>query len=91
MRTHGLAVIGVVIFLALTGAAALWWALVGLAIGLVLVAEMANTAIEALADLLHPGQHLEIGFAKDVAAGAVLLASLVAIGVGLAYLAELLR
>ena len=26
MRTHGLAVIGVVIFLALTGAAALWWA-----------------------------------------------------------------
>ena len=91
MRTHGLAVIGVVIFLALTGAAALWWALVGLAIGLVLVAEMANTAIEALADLLHPGQHPEIGFAKDVAAGAVLLATLVAIGVGLAYVAELLR
>jgi diacylglycerol kinase (ATP) len=68
-----------------------WWALVGLAVGLVLVAEMANTAIEALADLLHPGQHPEIGVAKDVAAGAVLIATLVAIVVGLAYCVELLR
>ena len=91
MRTHGAAVIAVGIFLSLTGAPALWWALVGLAVGLVLVAEMANTAIEALADLLHPGQHPEIGVAKDVAAGAVLIATLVAIVVGLAYCVELLR
>jgi len=91
MRTHGAAVVAVAIFLALTGASTLWWALVGLAVGLVLVAEMANTAIEALADLLHPGQHPEIGVAKDVAAGAVLIATLVAIVVGLAYCVELLR
>ncbi len=91
MRTHGAAVVVVAIFLALTGASTLWWALVGLAVGLVLVAEMANTAIEALADLLHPGQHPEIGVAKDVAAGAVLIATLVAIVVGLAYCVELLR
>jgi diacylglycerol kinase (ATP) len=63
---------------------------VGLAVGLVLVAEMANTAIETLADHLHPGQHPEIGVVKDVAAGAVLVASLVAVVVGLAYLATLL-
>ena len=90
MRTHGAAAVAVAIFLALTGAPALWWALIGLAIGLVLVAEMANTAIETLADHLHPGQHPEIGVVKDVAAGAVLVASLVAVLVGLAYLATLL-
>lgn len=86
MRTHGAAVVAVVIFLTLTGAPALWWALVGLAVGLVLVAEMANTAIETLADRLHPGQHPEIGVVKDVAAGAVLVATIVAIVVGVAYL-----
>lgn len=90
MRTHGVAVVAAVAFLGLTGASALWWALVGLAVGLVLVAEMANTAIETLADHLHPGQHPEIGVAKDVAAGAVLVASLVAVVVGLAYVATLL-
>ena len=90
MRTHGVAVVAVVAFLGLTGAPALWWALVGLAVGLVLVAEMVNTSIETLVDHLHPGQHPEIGVAKDVAAGAVLLASIVAVVVGLAYLATLL-
>ena len=86
MRTHGVAVVAVVIFLSLTGAPAVWWALIGLAVGLVLVAEMANTAIETLADRLHPGQHPEIGVVKDVAAGAVLVATIVAIVVGVAYL-----
>ena len=86
MRTHGLAVMGVSIFLAATGASPVWWALVGLAAGLVLVAELANTALETLADLLHPEHHPEVGIAKDVAAGAVLVATLVAIGVGVAYL-----
>ena len=38
MRTHGAAAAAVAIFLALTGASTLWWALVGLAVGLVLVA-----------------------------------------------------
>ena len=86
MRTHGVAVVAVVIFLTLTGAPAVWWALIGLAVGLVLVAEMANTAIETLADRLHPGQHPEIGVVKDVAAGAVLVATIMAIVVGVAYL-----
>ncbi len=86
MRTHGVAVVAVVIFLAVTGAPALWWALIGLAVGLVLVAEMVNTAVETLADRLHPGQHPEIGVVKDVAAGAVLVATIMAIVVGVAYL-----
>jgi len=86
MRTHGLAVIGVSVFLVATDAPPVWWALVGLAAGLVLVAELANTALETLADHLHPDHHPEIGVAKDVAAGAVLVATLVAIGVGVACL-----
>ena len=40
-------------------------------IGLVLVAELLNTAIEALADRLHPERHPEIRVVKDVAAAAV--------------------
>ena len=39
MRTHGLAVIGVSVFLVATDAPPVWWALVGLAAGLVLVAK----------------------------------------------------
>ena len=54
------------------------WCLVALACGLVLVAEALNTAVECLADALHPDPHPGIGHAKDVAAGGVLLASLAA-------------
>ena len=61
---------------------ALWCALSLLAAGLVLVAEMFNTALEQALDRLHPDQHEGIRIAKDCAAGAVLLATLVAICVG---------
>lgn len=51
------------------------WALLSLAIGLVWTAEAMNTAIEFTVDLVSPEQHELAGNAKDVAAGAVLLAS----------------
>jgi diacylglycerol kinase (ATP) len=59
-----------------------WLALI-LAIGLVWVAEGLNTAIEQAGDAITRGQHPQIRNAKDVAAGVVLLASLVAIIIGL--------
>jgi len=59
------------------------WALVGLAIGLVLSAEAANTALEALADRVAPDPHPLVARAKDVAAGGVLIASIAAVLVGL--------
>ncbi|MCS6786646.1 MAG: diacylglycerol kinase family protein [Thiobacillaceae bacterium] len=59
------------------------WALVILCFGLVLGLEAANSALEALADRLHPAHDRMIGQAKDLAAGAVLLASLAAAVVGL--------
>ncbi|MDG1172085.1 MAG: diacylglycerol kinase family protein [Polaribacter sp.] len=39
-------------------------------IGLVLVAEALNTAVEKIADFVHPDYHEKIGFIKDIAAGA---------------------
>lgn len=61
-----------------------WWALVVGSSALVIAAEMFNTAIEALADHLHPEIHPNIRIVKDCAAGAVLIASLGAVGVGVA-------
>ena len=58
------------------------WALVALAVAGVWTAELLNTAIEALTDLASPAWHPLAGKAKDVAAGAVLLAALGALAVG---------
>lgn len=59
------------------------WMLQILAIGLVLAIEGANTAIEKIADFIHPDYHEKIGFIKDVASGAVFYAALAALAVGL--------
>lgn len=62
--------------------ALLWWAIIGLLIVLVLTTELLNSAFEALIDHLHPDQHPEIRVIKDMAAGAVLLASIGALLIG---------
>jgi diacylglycerol kinase (ATP) len=59
------------------------WMLQILAFGLVLSIEALNTAVEKIADFIHPEFHNRIGFIKDIAAGAVLFAALAAIAVGL--------
>jgi len=46
------------------------WMFQFLIIGLVLVAEALNTAVEKIADFVHPDYHEKIGFIKDIAAGA---------------------
>lgn len=48
-------------------------------IGLVMSIEGVNTAIEYIADFIHPELHASIGRIKDVAAGAVFIASIAAI------------
>ncbi|MEO7318542.1 MAG: diacylglycerol kinase family protein [Chthoniobacteraceae bacterium] len=58
-----------------------WCAIIG-AIGLVWTAEGLNTALEFLTDLVSPEQHPLAGKAKDVAAGAVLAASIAAAIIG---------
>ena len=59
------------------------WLLIIVCIGMVLSLEAINTSIERLADTLHPGKHEGIGTAKDVAAGAVLIASAASLVIGL--------
>jgi diacylglycerol kinase (ATP) len=55
-------------------------------IALVLTLEMVNTALEALVDLSSPTYHPLAKIAKDVAAGAVLMASCISVLVGIAVL-----
>ncbi|MFV8345714.1 diacylglycerol kinase family protein [Flavobacterium sp. ZB4P13] len=59
------------------------WLFQTLAIGLVLSVEGLNTAIEKIADFIHPNYHERIGFIKDIAAGAVFMAAITAIAIGL--------
>ena len=66
------------------------WALVVVAATAVLSAELFNTALERLADHLHPERHPEIRVLKDCAAGAVLIASIRAMGVARAFFIILL-
>lgn len=63
------------------------WAVLALAIGLVLTAELLNTALEGLVDLVSPQDHPLAKEAKDVAAAAVLVASLAALAVAVCVLA----
>lgn len=59
------------------------WCVVALCIGVVLMAEALNSAIEALADKVSMKQDPLIGKTKDLAAGAVLLVVFAAIAAGL--------
>jgi undecaprenol kinase len=86
LRTHLSVAAAVLLVLLFMRPAALWWAILALAVGLVLVTELLNSALETLIDRLHPEAHPEIGAAKDMAAGAVLVASVIAIVVGAAFL-----
>lgn len=58
------------------------WLAVILSAGLVLLAELFNTALEYLADAVHPEADRGVGMAKDAAAGAVLVAAIAAALVG---------
>ena len=69
---------------------AVWWALVLLASAAVVAAELFNTAIEHLADVLHPQQSPGVRVVKDCAAAGVLIAVLGALGVAAALAVHLL-
>ena len=68
---------------AFLGLSALEWAVLALLIMLVLAAEMVNTMVEALVDLVTAEYHPLAKVAKDVAAGVVLLTAIGAVVVGL--------
>ncbi len=59
------------------------WALQTLSIGLILAIEGLNTAIEEIADFIHPEYHPKIGLIKDISAGAVFIIAMAAFIVGI--------
>lgn len=59
------------------------WAIVLLCCGVVIMAELFNTAIETVVDLVSPEFHPLAGRAKDIAAAAVWVLSLIVAIVGL--------
>jgi diacylglycerol kinase (ATP) len=58
------------------------WGIQLLAIGLVMSIEGVNTAVEEIANFIHPEHHNKIGLIKDIAAGAVFIASVFATIIG---------
>jgi diacylglycerol kinase len=62
------------------------WAVLVLTVAMVFTAEFINTAIEAVVDLASPEKHPLAKVGKDVGAGAVLVAALAAVLIGLLIL-----
>ena len=91
LRTQALMLALVAVVLIVLHPGPLWWAVVMLASAGVLSAELLNTALETLADHLHPGQHPQIRIVKDCAAAAVLISALGAVAVAIALAVHLAR
>jgi diacylglycerol kinase (ATP) len=67
----------------IVGLDAVRWAIVLLCCGVVLSAELVNTAIETIVDLVSPEFHPLAGRAKDIAAAAVWVLCVIVAGVGI--------
>jgi undecaprenol kinase len=87
-RLQVFATLLVILVLCFTQPVAIWWAILLLTCGLVLTLEVINTAIEKLMDLIHSDLHPIIKIVKDTLAGAVLLASFIAVCVFVAFIAD---
>lgn len=89
-RIHSLATCVVLAVLCITRPPAAWWAIAAITVSAVMAAELFNTAIEHLADHLHPQRHPAVGIVKDCAAGAVLVVSIAALCVAAAFVVDVL-
>jgi diacylglycerol kinase len=86
VRLH-LIMAGLVIALGLVlGLSSVEWGLLVIAIALVFAGEMLNTVVELVVDLITRDHHPLAKHAKDVAAGAILVASIAAAALGLIIL-----
>ncbi|MFN0079648.1 MAG: diacylglycerol kinase family protein [Prosthecobacter sp.] len=83
LQVHAFASVLVVAFGVWLQIATWEWCVVILAVGMVLAAELMNTALEVLADRVTQEREEAIRRVKDAAAAAVLVAALAALSVGL--------
>lgn len=80
-------ILGIVLNISLTE-----WCLIIIVIGLVFLAELFNTALEALSDIVDPEWNEKIMKVKDYAAAAVLVSTIVSVVVGgLIFIPKLLK
>jgi diacylglycerol kinase len=82
MRIHLTAVVFVTEFAIIYGLQSYEYAILCILFGVVIAAEMFNTAIEAAIDLVIQEKHPLARIAKDVAAGAVLVLAVISVIVG---------
>ncbi len=68
----------------------LWWGLALMASLTAISFEMLNSAMESLADHLHPEHHPKIGKVKDLACGAVIVSSFGLLFIGIAMIMDTL-
>ncbi|MGA0040188.1 MAG: diacylglycerol kinase [Pirellulales bacterium] len=85
---HLPAAAAVVVVAAVLNVSLVGWCLLVAAIGMVLAAEIFNTAIESLARSLGPRRHPRIRDALDIASGGVLCAAATAAVIGVLVLGE---
>jgi undecaprenol kinase len=83
MKIHIAAALIVFIAAALLQLDRVGWLFLVLAIALVFIAELVNTAVEAIIDLISPEEHVLARVAKDTAAGAALVAAVFAVVIGI--------
>ena len=86
MRIHLAIAVAVLALATILGLATVEWAILLLCMVAVLVAEMLNTVVESIVDLVTAQYHPLAKVAKDVAAGAVLVTAIGSAGIGLLVL-----
>jgi undecaprenol kinase len=90
-RTQSVCFLLVVVVLLIERPQPVWWALLILTSGCVLSVELINTAIEKLADHLHPDIHPALKIVKDTLAGAILVMCVTAVLVFGAFVWSIIR
>lgn len=85
-KIHSVITLGIIALGTFLNITRLEWAVLVLTIGLVFSAEIWNTAVEALVDLVSPEFHPLAKIAKDAAAGAVFLLAIMSVIIGLLIL-----
>lgn len=82
-KIHIVAAVLCIIFGVLLDITSIEWFVILICIGLVLSLEMINTAVEHLVDLVEPNYNPKAGAIKDIAAGAVLVFSIISAIIGM--------
>jgi len=91
VRYHLFSAVAVLLVCYVLGVTRMEFLIIALAVIAVLLAELFNTAIEAVVDILSPGHNEKARIAKDIAAGAVLVTAFGAIVMGYTILSPYLE